>query len=68
MIFRLRAAGGKRGSIIIDGLTDAVRWAAKHVLIDQATLVRRLILIHTDANIDAHEIALLGQELLEHLE
>lgn len=52
----------------VDGLTEAVRWAAQHVLIDQATLVRRLVLIHTDTNIDAHEITLLGHELLELLE
>ncbi len=52
----------------VDGLTEAVRWAAKHVLIDQATLVRRLILIHTDTNIDVQEIRLLGQELHELLE
>lgn len=52
----------------IEGLTETVRWATQHVLLDQATLVRRLILIHTDANIDVHEIKLLGQELLELLD
>ncbi len=52
----------------IDGLTEAVRWAAQRVLLDQPTLVRRLILIHTETSIDVREITLLGQELLKLLE
>jgi hypothetical protein len=51
----------------VEGLADSVRWAAEQVLIDQATLVRRLILIHADRDIEVDEIELLGQELVERL-
>jgi len=49
----------------VEGLSNAVRWAAERVLIEQATLVRRLILVHTDTDIDVDEIELLGYELVE---
>lgn len=48
----------------IEGLAEAIRWGAEHVLIDQATLVRRLMLVHADTDIDVDEISLLGEELI----
>lgn len=49
----------------MEGLSEAIRWAVEHVLIDQATLVRRLTLVHADTDIDVDEIALLGADLAE---
>lgn len=51
----------------IEGLAEAMRWAAERVLIEQATLVRRLMLVHADTDIDIDEISLLGEELIEKL-
>lgn len=48
-----------------DGLSNAVSWAARNVLIEQATLVRRLALVHADANIAVDEIELLGSDLIK---
>lgn len=50
-----------------DGLSACVSWAAEHVLVEQATLVRRLILIHTDTDVDLDEIVTLGEDLIERL-